>query len=140
MLGSSVMLADDGGGPAAVVVTAAVAVAALAAAAAAAVAASAGRAGARLPRGAAVEQRLHGFIELSASLAILFVLFCFVLSALLRSMFHFGALPSLKAQAACVLFLVVVYSCFYFGVGVLEPFCFHAEGEGVNIFCGVVWA
>ena len=103
MLGSRVMLADDGGGPAAVMVTAA-SVASAAAAAAAAV--GAGRAGARLLRGAAVELRLHGFIELSVSLAvslaILFVFFCFVLSALA---FHFGALPSLKAQAACVLSL-----------------------------------
>ena len=65
MLGSRVMLADDGGGPAAVVVAAAVA-----ASAAAATAVSAGRAGAWLPRGAAVELRLHGFIELSVSLAV----------------------------------------------------------------------
>ena len=53
MLGSRVMLADDGGGPAAVVVTAAAVASAAAAAAAAAV--GAGRAGARLLRGAAVE-------------------------------------------------------------------------------------
>ena len=104
MLGSRVMLADDGGGPAAVMVTSASVASASEAAAAAAD--GAGRAGAGLLRGAAVELRLHGFIELSVSLAVslavLFVFFCFVLSALA---FHFGALPSLKAQAACVLSL-----------------------------------
>ena len=58
MLGSRVMLADDGGG-----------------AAAAAAAVRAGRAGAGLPRAAAVEERLHGVIELSAfSVAFVFLL------------------------------------------------------------------
>ena len=135
MLGSRVMLADDGGGPAAVVVTAAVA----ASAAAAVAAASAGRAGAWLPRGAAVELRLHGFIELPRYRffgdPFCPFLFCFVGACV-----PFRG-SSLFESAGCLCpFLVVFYSCFYFGVGVLEPFCFYAEGEGVNIFCGVVWA
>ena len=36
--------------------------------------------------------------------------------------------------------LVVFYSSFYLGVGVLEPFSFYAKGEGVNVFRGAVWA
>ena len=92
MLGSRVMLAVDGDGAAAVVVVAAAA------------AVRAGRAGAELARGAAVELRLHGFIELSVSLlvslVVLVFLFVFVLSA---SAFHDGALPFLKALAAVVL-------------------------------------
>ena len=88
MLGSSAILADDGGGGAAV--------------AAAAAAARAGRVEAGLPRGAAAELRLHGLIERSVSLVVLVFLHLFVLSA---SAFHLGALPSVKARAACALFL-----------------------------------
>ena len=139
MLGSRVMLADDGGGPAAVMVTSA-SVASAAAAAAAAV--GAGRAGARLLRGAAVELRLHGFIELSVSLAvslaILFVFFCFVLSALA---FHFGALPSLKAQAACVLSLSRFTRASILVVELSSHFAFMRNGRAWISFaelCGLV--
>ena len=83
MLGFRAMLADDGGGGVAVA-------AATTTAAAAAAAARAGRVEAGLPRGAAVELRLHGLIERSVSLVVLGFLHLFVLPA---SAFHLGALP-----------------------------------------------
>ena len=60
----------------------------------------AGRVEAVLPRGAAVELRLHGLIERSVSLVVLVFLHLLVLSA---SAFHLGALPSVKARAACAI-------------------------------------
>ena len=121
VLGSRVILAVVGGG---------------AAATAAASAVRAGSARAELSRVATAELRLHKLIDLSVFLLALgFRAVGFVGSAV-----PLGDSSVRECSGCCFLSLVVLDTLFYFGDGVLEPVRFDAEGQRVNLVCGVVRA